>query len=203
MAYSLENCQFLNTDYVGLDTSYPSTIASPNNRYLIAVRNCFFSGRSMRNSNTASLGSLGYFIRTCAGSITIENSTFESLYRGILMGSSGGQGLEDVKNVKIRSSTFDQIDSTAITGHGVQSTIIVDNQFYGVCQGSSTLVSDAAVYLDYQSDGNIVSGNQFGMDAIAPAPRFYIVLQPAGTPFLKIPTGNCITNNSFLRATAG
>ena len=37
-------------------------------------------------------------------------------------------------------------------------------------------------------------------------PRFYIVLQPNGpasNPFLKVPTGNVITSNSFLSATAG
>ena len=37
-------------------------------------------------------------------------------------------------------------------------------------------------------------------------PRFYIVLQPNGpasNPFLKVPTGNVITNNTFLSATAG
>ena len=172
MAYSLENCQFENTQYIGLDTSYPNTITPPNNRYLITVRNCFFSGRSMRNSNAQSLGSLGYFIRTSAGSIMVENSTFESLYRAILMGSSGGTGLEDVKNVKITANTFDAIDSTAICGHGVQSSVISHNQFHGVCQGSSALVTDAAVYLDYQSNQNIISGNQFGLAAGVPTPRF-------------------------------
>ena len=196
MSYSLENCQFINTIYYGIDTSYPNTITPPNDRYLISIRNCYFSG--FQQSET---GSLGYSLRTCAGSIVIDNCEFERMYRAILMGAAGGAGLEDVKNVKIINCTFDEIFNTPITCSGVQESVIANNQFLDICQGSTAIVSDSAIYLSFQSDRNIITGNSFGIGLFTP--RFYIALQPAGTPTLKIPTGNVITGNTFLRTTAG
>lgn len=196
MTYSLENCQFVNTVYYGLDTSYPNTIAPPNDRYLISIRNCYFSG--YQKSDTESLG---YSLRNSAGSIIIDNCEFERMYRAIRMGSAGGAGLEDVKNVKIVNCTFDEIYNAPISGNGVQNSVIANNQFGDICQGSTANVGDSAIILSLQSDRNIITGNSFGIGPFTP--RFYITLQPAGTPTLKIPTGNVITGNTFLRTTAG
>jgi hypothetical protein len=83
-----------------------------------------------------------------------------------------------------------EIYSTVIYGHGVQNSSITGNQFYSICRGSTASATDAAVYLDYQSDRNLITGNQFGLGTSTP--RFYIVLQPNGpasNPFLKVPTG--------------
>ena len=196
MTYSLENCQFVNTVYYGIDTSYPNTVTPSNDRYLISFKNCYFSGYQQSDVN-----SLGYSLRTCAGSIVIDGCEFERLYRAILMGSAGGAGLEDVKNVKIVNCTFDGIYDAVITGHGVQSSIIANNQFEDICIGSTASADKSAIYLDYQSDRNTICGNSFGIGAFTP--RFYVTLQAAGTPSLKTPTGNIITNNTFLRTTAG
>lgn len=196
MTYSLENCEFVNTVYYGLDTFYPNTVASPNDRFLISVRNCYFSGYQQSDPD-----SLGYVLRSCAGSIVVDGCEFERMYRGIRMGSAGGAGLEDVKNVKIVNCTFDQIYNAPITGNGVQDSVIANNQFNNICIGSTALATDSAIYLTYQSDRNIISGNSFGIGSFTP--RFYITLIAAGTPSLKIPTGNIISNNTFLRQTSG
>ena len=196
MTYSLENCQFVNTVYYGLDTFSPNTITVPNDRYLISVRNCYFSGYSKSDSD-----SLGYSLRTCAGSIVIDNCEFERLYRAFRIGTSGGAGLEDVKNVKITNCTFDEIWSAPISCFGVQNSVIANNQFGDICQGSTAATTDSAIYLSYQSDRNVITGNSFGIGTFTP--RFYIALIAAGTPSLKIPTGNIISNNTFLRTTAG
>lgn len=196
MTYSLENCQFVNTVYYGLDTSYPNTITPPNDRYLISIRNCYFSGYTKSETE-----SLGYSLRTCAGSIVIDNCEFERMYRAIRMGSAGGAGLEDVKNVKIVNCTFDEIYNAPISGNGVQNSVIANNQFGDICQGSTANVGDSAIILSLQSDRNVITGNSFGIGAFTP--RFYIALIAAGTPTLKIPTGNVITGNTFLRTTAG
>lgn len=196
MTYSLENCQFVNTVYYGLDTSYPNTVSPPNDRYVISIRNCYFSGEQQSEVN-----SLGYSLKTCAGSIVIDGCEFERMYRAILMGTSGGAGQEDVKNVKIINCTFDKIDNTPIIGNGVQDSVIAQNQFTNICIGSTAEVDDCAIFLTFQSNKNVITGNSFGIGANTP--RFYVTLQPAGTPSLKIPTGNIITNNMFLRQTSG
>jgi hypothetical protein len=196
MTYSLENCQFVNTVYYGLDSSSPNTITPPDDRYLISVRNSYFSGFAKSDPE-----SLGYSLRTCAGSVVIDGCEFERMYRAFRIGTSGGAGLEDVKNVKIINCTFDEIWNAPISCFGVQDSVIANNQFGDICQGSTLLTTDSAIYLSYKSDRNIITGNSFGIGAFTP--RFYVTLQAAGTPLLKIPTGNIIANNTFLRQTAG
>jgi len=197
MAYSLENCQFVNTVYYGLDTFSADTIAPPNDRYLISVRNCYFSGYDETDSD-----SLGYSLRNSNGSIVIDNCEFERLYRAFRLGSFGDPGLENVKNVKIINCRFDDIYTACIAGAGVQDSVISNNQFENICtSGVTSTVDLSAIYLTYKSDKNVITGNSFGIGASTP--RFYIAIVSAGTSPLKIPTGNIITGNTFLRQTTG
>jgi len=76
------------------------------------VKNCYFSAVDFRNAQ-----SLGYSIRNTTGSLLLENNTFESLYRAVRIGTSGGAnfaGLEDVKNVQIKGNTF-QVGAWSLT----------------------------------------------------------------------------------------